>query len=204
MVTVSHKSAKGAQTRSSQTREKLLDAAAAILERDGLAQLNTNALALEAGVTVPTVYRNFKNKEDVLVGLAHAFIEVERSLLEHVLDDFAAAPDLHSAIDLVIDSYWRSASEHRGIVPLRAAMRVWPELRDVEEESLLHSTQWLADALCKREPQLASRDARRVGRYLVETVCATVDRCYPLKRSEQRWRIASLKEMVAAYLKAVF
>lgn len=184
------------------SRDRLLDAAAVILERDGLAGMNTNALAREAELTVPTVYRKFKNKEDVLVCLARRFIVAEAALLSDAAMDFDSAPSVQEAANLVIDSYWAFARKHRGIVPLRAAMRVWPELRPIEEESLEHSAQWLAKRLANRYPGLSHETVSRVSRYLVETVCATVDRCYPLGEQEQLWRLDSLKQMMGAYLAA--
>jgi len=82
-------------------------------------------------------------------------------------------------------------------------MRVWPDLREVEEESLASSTQWLAAALRERYPKLSAGQSRKTARHLVETVCATVDRCYRLPKSEQRWRIDTLKQMLIVYLGTV-
>ena len=59
-------------------RERLLDATADILESQGIRQLNTIALATAAGVTPPTVYRHFANKEEAVAALARRFIASEQ------------------------------------------------------------------------------------------------------------------------------
>lgn len=182
------------------TRQRLLDAAADILETDGLAHLNTNALADRAGVTPPTVYRNFRNKEEVMECLARRFIEAERAWLPTADASLDNSGSLAAMVDSVIDLYWHAARQERGIVALRSAMRVWPALRTVEEESLRSSTRILAELLAPHLEDLPSRQLTRVARYTVETVCSTIDRCYPASPAEQSWRIEQLKLTIVAYL----
>lgn len=54
------------------TRQKILDGLVRVLDR-GVAGLSVPAVAREAGVSVPTVYRYYKSKEDLLRGLADAY-----------------------------------------------------------------------------------------------------------------------------------
>ncbi|TNB48475.1 TetR/AcrR family transcriptional regulator [Martelella lutilitoris] len=54
------------QSRSLAVVDAILEAAARILERDGLAGLNTNILAEKAGVSVGSVYQYFPSKEAVV------------------------------------------------------------------------------------------------------------------------------------------
>lgn len=181
-------------------QERLLDAAADILEKEGLSKLNTNALAERAGTTPPTVYRYFRNKEEVVARLAQRFTEREKSWLDDVDSAGFTELSLPEAVDCLIDHYWESARKQSGIVALRGAMRVWPELRAVEEESLRSSTEIASRMLIPLLPTVPSRQRVRIVRHIVETVCSTVDRCYPLDSSEQAWRIVQLKKAVAAYL----
>jgi AcrR family transcriptional regulator len=58
------------QARARATVETILEAAAQLLERDGEAGFNTNALAERAGVSIGTLYRYFPNKRAVLLALA--------------------------------------------------------------------------------------------------------------------------------------
>ncbi len=54
------------------TRQKILDGLVRVLDR-GVAGLSVPAVAREAGVSVPTVYRYYNSKEDLLRGLADAW-----------------------------------------------------------------------------------------------------------------------------------
>lgn len=49
--------------------DAILEAAARILEDDGLGQLNTNAIAARAGVSVGSLYQYFPSKEAILAEL---------------------------------------------------------------------------------------------------------------------------------------
>lgn len=54
------------------TRQKILDGLVRVLN-GGVAGLSVPAVAREAGVSVPTVYRYYKSKEELLRGLAEAY-----------------------------------------------------------------------------------------------------------------------------------
>ena len=49
------------------TRSKLMQAAARIVSRDGMAAATTAAIAAEAGVAEGTLYRHFDSKDDLLI-----------------------------------------------------------------------------------------------------------------------------------------
>ena len=180
-------------------RDRLLDAAAEILEHEGLKSLNTNALAAAAGVTPPTVYRHFENKEAVVIALADRFTVAETVWLESALMLADRDQSIDDLLDALIDAYWSAARREKGIVALRGAMRVWPELREVEDASLTNSTNLLTEVLRPRLRELKPDAIRRLSRQIVEIVCATIDRCYPLPPKEQGWRISELKSVVKAY-----
>jgi AcrR family transcriptional regulator len=188
-------------SRASETRDRLLDAAADILEVEGLSSLNTNALASRAGVTPPTVYRNFKNKEEVMERLAHRFMLSEQAWLTSTETSSGNMNSLEEVVSVLIERYWDSARRQRGIVALRSAMRVWPNLKEVEEQSLRSSTHIVARVLAPYLEGLTGKRLMHVARHTVEIVCSTIDRCYGLAPGEQEWRIAELKKAIAAYLR---
>jgi AcrR family transcriptional regulator len=57
------------QSRSAVTVATILEAAAHILEREGLEGYNTNAVALRAGVSIGSLYQYFPNKDSLMVAL---------------------------------------------------------------------------------------------------------------------------------------
>jgi AcrR family transcriptional regulator len=50
----------------SETRTRILDAALAVIDRRGLARLSVEEVAVEAGVSRPTVYRHFGGREGLV------------------------------------------------------------------------------------------------------------------------------------------
>jgi AcrR family transcriptional regulator len=70
-----------AQARSRETVAVILEAAARILEKDGFAGYNTNAVATRAGVSVGSIYQYFPNKDALTLALIEQF---ERELSETV------------------------------------------------------------------------------------------------------------------------
>jgi AcrR family transcriptional regulator len=94
-------------------RQRLLDAAAAVVARDGLgAPLAT--VAAEAGVGIGTLYRHFPNREALLDGLLIRSLR----LVDGVLTD--AAEHSVSTIDALRDYFFRMIQDRdQLILPLR-------------------------------------------------------------------------------------
>ncbi len=85
--------------RSEQARRAILDAAYALLRRDGLRAISMDSLAREAGVSKATIYRWWPSKESVLMeGYLHA-VEVRISFprTDSPFDDLRT--QLHRVID---------------------------------------------------------------------------------------------------------
>jgi AcrR family transcriptional regulator len=62
------------QQRSRATVERLLDATALVLERDGYHAASTNRIAREAGASPGSVYQYFADKDDLVAGVARRFV----------------------------------------------------------------------------------------------------------------------------------
>ncbi len=58
-----------AQRNAARTKEKILDAACRILERDGFQSLGINSLAIEAGIGKPLIYRYFGGFDGIVEAL---------------------------------------------------------------------------------------------------------------------------------------
>lgn len=65
------------QERKSQTRERLLDAAAAVFARRGFETATLDEVAAAAGYTKGAVYSNFASKTDLLIALIERRLEVQ-------------------------------------------------------------------------------------------------------------------------------
>ncbi len=189
-----------AQERARRTFDLLLDAAARILDADGLEAFNTNAVAREAGVTAPTLYRYFPNKHAILAALADRYVEDESRWLGDFDGLADPAAELGPALGRMLSGYVAQADAYPAIGPLRAAMRALPALAGPEERALLGASRRLAAALRRRHPRLPRSRSERVARVVVETACSGIDRSRGLSPRERRARLEELRTMLEAYL----
>jgi AcrR family transcriptional regulator len=88
-------------------REELLDAADRIVQRDGPAA-SMRAMAAEAGITKPVLYRYFGDKNGLLTALADRHT---RDLLERLRAALRSGSDLRSRTAATIDAYLRAIEE---------------------------------------------------------------------------------------------
>jgi AcrR family transcriptional regulator len=63
------------QARSRETVERILDAAAALIDEGGVDAVTTRAIAARAGITAPSLYRFFADREQVLDALVERHLE---------------------------------------------------------------------------------------------------------------------------------
>jgi AcrR family transcriptional regulator len=104
------------QARAERRKASLLDAAAALLEREGHAAVNTGAIAQEAGASVGTVYQYFPHKEAVLAALMTRYRErLGQALQEAVADD---DEPLEALIAKGVATYARFHDEEPGYAAL--------------------------------------------------------------------------------------
>ena len=90
------------QARSAATVEAILQAAAHILETEGLEGYTTNAIARRAGVSIGSLYQYFPNKDSITAALVVEDTEEIARRMEAVLEDYADRPIIDS-IDALID-----------------------------------------------------------------------------------------------------
>ena len=85
------------QVRSRQTVERILDAAVVLIEEGGVEAVTTRAIAERAGITAPSLYRFFADRDQVL----DALIELHLERLSTFLAECEAAWTLRSLAELV-------------------------------------------------------------------------------------------------------
>ncbi|CAM5543351.1 TetR family transcriptional regulator OS=Streptomyces alboniger OX=132473 GN=CP975_06850 PE=4 SV=1 [Streptomyces alboniger] len=93
------------------SRERIVDAARALVDAEGLAAVSTRRLAAELGVSGPSLYNHFRTKDQIL---------------EAVADSVSAQVDL-SMFDAADGRDWRTAL-HDWAVSYRAALTVHPNI----------------------------------------------------------------------------
>ena len=90
------------QARSAATVDAILEAAAHILEIEGLEGYTTNAIARRAGVSIGSLYQYFPNKDAITAALVLANVEAIAARMEDTLHRYEGRPPIE-CIDALID-----------------------------------------------------------------------------------------------------
>ncbi|MFY1671147.1 TetR/AcrR family transcriptional regulator C-terminal domain-containing protein [Plantactinospora sp. WMMB334] len=94
-------------------RQRIIDAATALVDAEGLAALSTRRLATVLGVRGPSLYNHFATKDEILDAVADAITaEVDVS--------YFASHDWRDALRLWGHSYRQALAAHANIVPYLA------------------------------------------------------------------------------------
>jgi AcrR family transcriptional regulator len=104
------------QKQSESTRRRIVEAVARVLAR-GLSELSMPAVAAEAEVSVATVYRHFKNRQELLAGLEQHYAE------EMGIAEFLEGADSGLTLEEVVQAVPRVFMRRERLNPtLRAAV----------------------------------------------------------------------------------
>lgn len=139
-----------------ETRKRILDATVR-LSASGIASLSIPAVAREAGVSVPTVYRHFATKRDLL---AEVYPHVVR---EAGLDQLVAPRSMEELLDGLRTHFERTDSLG-DLARLAMASPASEEVRRLNIPDRLAIFRRVADSIVPR-PSTADRD--RIARLLV-------------------------------------
>ena len=139
-----------------ETRGRILDAAVRVTAR-GIASVSIPAVAREARVSVPTVYRHFGTKRDLLA-----------ALYPHVVRR-AGLPDLvmPRSIDELLDglpAYFKRTDSLGDLARLAMASPASDDTRRINMPDRLAIFRWLADSIV---PKPSETDRDRIARVLV-------------------------------------
>jgi len=87
---------KPTQARARATMDMIFEATARIIERNGIAALNTNRIAERAGISIGSLYEYFPNKDAILIAMARQRLAEDERLVRQAL----AGPDADQNVSL--------------------------------------------------------------------------------------------------------
>jgi AcrR family transcriptional regulator len=159
------------QSRSRDTVEAIVEAAAQVFERHGYAAGTTNRIAERAGVSIGSLYQYFPNKDAILVELTRRHIADGRAIAATVFERLATdPPPLRDGLRLLaatmIDLHKGSPGLHRVLFeesPRPPALAA--ELDEVEELAVGAVREYLA-----RYPEVTAPDLDLAARYVAAVV----------------------------------
>lgn len=157
------------QERSKQTVSSILEACSHIIAREGYFAVTTDKIALEAGVSIGSLYQFFGNKESVVSALIKQLIEEDRQFFFQSMQPFEAlnrSERIPKMIEIGFQIY-RMKPE------LRAALQS-VRLYLTEQEYISQSRRVFSDFVRQNLPVLGTnRDADKVA-YITVTAFLSI------------------------------
>ncbi|MFO7560624.1 MAG: TetR/AcrR family transcriptional regulator [Desulfobacterales bacterium] len=196
---------KPTQARAVETREKILNAAALILEESGADGLTTKKAAELAGVRIRSVYRYFPNKQSIIFTLAGRVAETEEGLLELYDHVGEKDTDWEKVLSETLELFYLAGKEIPGLRAIRAAMQASPELRAIDIQMNQKHAAALSKALGQRSMALDQEHLKTVVETVVETATCLLDRAWfelsqPGGDKRARLFAEEMKKMVKSYM----
>lgn len=122
------------QSRAVDTVHAIFEAAAEIIDREGLAALNTNYLAERAGIAVGTLYGYFPNKQAILLAMARRDLEATQRAVSTAIARAPAGEIVRAAIRALIRGFGGRSRVRRVLLQTVVAEGRYDELaRPVED-----------------------------------------------------------------------
>jgi len=181
----------------SETRERLMAAAAALFNQAGYHGTDSNRIAKAAGYATGTFYKHFKDKREVFLRVYESWVASEWSAVESELsaggDVRAIAKRLvelsiafhikwrglrASLVELVftdaqVERFYRAQRRKQLDLMARLRSRIGVPPRPPEEDAVhLYTTERTFDAIAHGEIQALGLDRERIVQALVERVAA--------------------------------
>ena len=161
------------QTRSLETCERILDAAANLLADVGIERLSTNLICERAGLSPPALYRYYPNKYAVLAELGVRLMMSQNELLQKwatpATMKLPAAKFEERIRQLFLDTLEMTRKVIAGEWITRA-LRAVPSLAPVRIESHDHVTGLLVAAFAVAWPAVPTARVRLVSRLAIEVM----------------------------------
>lgn len=154
------------QRKSTQTRERILNAGIDCLVTVGYSKLTTNAVATIAGMSRGTMHHHFATRADLVVALIeYTFYQRMRGFLS----DYIAAVEAGAGagiVEIAADAHWRNVQgrEYAAYLELAIAARTDPELdRHFTPAAQRYDSVWLAEMTASFPQWATHRDAMKLA-----------------------------------------
>jgi AcrR family transcriptional regulator len=164
------------QTRSRESVEAILQAAAQVFERHGYAAGTTNRIAARAGVSVGTLYQYFPNKDAILVALVREHLEEGTAALQPQLRSLSAGARFEDLLPGIVDAMVALHSTAPGLHRVLFEETKLPRSLRAELETLEDQLVELAAASLAADPSTAFGDPRLRARIVIATIEALTHR----------------------------
>ena len=189
------------QGRSREKVRRILDAADALLAREGADALVTSRVAREAGVAVGSVYAYFPDKEAIVEALALRYWSTVTDSIAGVVEADARAPvaDPVAAVMGAVLETFRGSAGFRALWfgPLRSE-----RIRDVTRPLRTTVGAWIERLLAVHWPQADESERATAARMFVLAGDGLLREAFRLEPDGDRTVLAEGHAMIDAYLRS--
>jgi len=182
------------QDRSQRTMERVLEAAAELLEEVGFERLSTNLICKRAGLTPPALYRYFPNKYAVLKELGERLMAAQNALLD---DWNPGAEDMAAQAEHFLRETLEVTRRFKAGGWIMRSLHATPVLSDVRIDSHRRMAQLMADKALERWPDLDRDAAFSSARVGVEMGYALVEMLFDEPAIDEDAALRNAAQMLA-------
>lgn len=184
------------QARSRERVERILKATARLVQRGGVAAVNTNAIAKLARLPVGTLYQFFPNREAVLKALMRSQLEAFDAALWPLLAPSEDDQPLAAHVDRIIDALAKAYLRVPGFATLLRSMKSEPTLEAMSVENNARIVEVLAGLVRRRVPRAPRQRAKAIATAAVEAGDGVM---MMWLKTRDRALLSELKAMLRAY-----
>lgn len=121
------------QQRSRANVERILEAAAVLLEEKGYDHLTTAAIAGQAGCSIGSIYQYFPNKHAIMTSLVERWLAADNEVLEQVEKNQGQYESVVQEFLALTERLVQVYKEQKGLFALVTLIRIIPELHEMAE-----------------------------------------------------------------------
>ncbi|BDA77499.1 hypothetical protein LPTSP3_g04290 [Leptospira kobayashii] len=161
------------QLRSKERVQKILDSTIRLLQDVGYDSITTDAIALECGISVGSLYQFFPNKEAILYSLADAsYLNIHDYFFSLVREEMKTRKKFdEKLIEQLLSMFEKSLVEVKWYHTIESIVHTHPELQKLDQESNIRFANSLVnELLLPLFPKLKKQKAMDVAFISVEAV----------------------------------
>lgn len=189
------------QDRSRRRYLQILGAASERFAAEGYDATTMDAIAIEAGTSIGSIYRFFPNKPAIFHAVASfALAQIRAAVVEAIAG--AAQPDTrwHELLDEVIDRLVLVHREDPAVRAMLANLQLYDEFAEQDQRLTAELVSAAAELLATRAPQLAAAQRTLVATMIVQTIAGILVLSQREPTPLAEGMTAQLKLMLRRYL----
>jgi len=190
-----------AQRRSRERRERILEAAARVFAKVGTGGATMDAIALEAGTSIGSLYRFFRDKEAIFKTLHESHFETSRRFIASLATEELLALPWEDAVRTAIDGFFAFALSDPGFRAVWASLSFTGAMVEEGEVVNREVALQIAPILARVFPGVAPAKVPTVATLIVEVVSGMSLAVARREGQERDAVLAELKELMVRYLR---